>query len=83
MGDEDEDDPYGAGPSAGLDSRHYAFDHGEEDGDIIVMGDQPSSRDPREARGDCAAASADSWHDGRPLLVGFVLDIKGVPGDKW
>jgi G patch domain-containing protein 1 len=84
MGEDEEDDPYGSGPSAGLDSRHYAFDHGEEDNDVIVMGDQPSSKDTRDSRGgNRASASGDHWHDGRPVVVGFILDIKGAPKDKW
>jgi len=83
MGDDDEDDPYGAGPSVDLDSRHYAFDQGEEDDDVIVMGGQPSSKDTRESREDGAPASTDRWHDGRPLVPGFVLDLKLVPTDKW
>jgi hypothetical protein len=82
MGDDDDDDPYGAAPSTGLDDRHYAFDAAEEEDDVIVMGGAPSSRNPRDTVGG-AASSEGYWHDGRPVLVGFVLDIKGVPADKW
>lgn len=80
----DEDDPYGASAGGDSESRHYAFDLGEEDEDVVVMGDQPSSRDSRTVKaGQRSVGGQDRWHDGRPVLAGWVLDVKGVPADKW
>ncbi|WVQ96167.1 hypothetical protein IAU59_003270 [Kwoniella sp. CBS 9459] len=84
--DDDYDDPYAeAGPS----TRQLAFDHGDnEEEDVIVMGSsdrpglgmsakRPHGRDKADRNGE------DRWHDGRPVLVGFALDPKGVPPDRW
>lgn len=73
---DDDDDPYGAGPS--IDKRHYAFDQDEED-DVIVMGGPAKSSTGQKAQ----TGGPDRWHDGKPVLVGFVMDPKGVPEDKW
>lgn len=67
----------GAGPSR--ESRHYAFDTGEEEDDRIVLG-VPAATSSRAAD---TSGSTDRWHDGRPVLTGFTLDPKGVPQDKW
>ncbi|OCF37096.1 G patch domain-containing protein 1 [Kwoniella heveanensis BCC8398] len=90
--DDDFDDPYAeAGPS----TRRLAFDHGEdEDDDVILMGssDRPglgmSSKRKNGRDGERGSRTSDDygddrWHDGRPVLVGFALDPKGVPPDKW
>ncbi|WVQ79390.1 hypothetical protein IAT38_001487 [Cryptococcus sp. DSM 104549] len=85
---DDDDDPYGAGPSTS--SLAFAFDHGDEaDDDVIVMGGasqrpglgsgMPGSRGGQSS----SAGSDDRWHDGRPVLAGFMLDPDGVPADKW
>ncbi|WVF68630.1 hypothetical protein IAT40_003400 [Kwoniella sp. CBS 6097] len=90
--DDDFDDPYAeAGPS----SRHLAFDHGDdEDDDVILMGtsERPGlglgSKKKNDRNGEAPTRNAgrfgeDRWHDGRPVLVGFALDPKGVPPDTW
>lgn len=76
---DDDDDPY-AGPSAEIDSRHFAFDNGEEDEDIVVMGAE-SKEAPKKSQ--ASSGNGDYWHDGRPVLVGFTLEVKGLPADKW
>ncbi|WWD20137.1 hypothetical protein CI109_104613 [Kwoniella shandongensis] len=89
---EDEDDDLYGGPS-GSSSQHFAFNHGdEEDDDVIVMGGPSTSRPGLGSRRgpgrerppfDGGAGGDERWHDGRPVLVGFALDPKGVPPDKW
>ncbi|KAK8849514.1 hypothetical protein IAR55_004848 [Kwoniella newhampshirensis] len=87
--EEEDDDPY-AGPSASG-SQHFAFGEDEDEDDVIVMGG-PSFRPGLgtksgsgrgRAQFDNEKAGEDRWHDGRPVLVGFALDPKGVPPDKW
>lgn len=81
--DDDDDDPYGT-TGASSSSLAFAFDNNaEQDDDIVVMGEssKPTKRpsDPSNR----STASSDTWHDGRPVLPGFVLDPLGVPTDKW
>ncbi|CAK9785011.1 unnamed protein product [Cutaneotrichosporon oleaginosum] len=71
---EDDHDPYGADAT---DRTHYVFDDEDVDGDMIVLG-QPGASNT-VADGARNAASAERWHDGRPVLAGFALDPKGVP----
>jgi G patch domain-containing protein 1 len=79
--DEDEEDPYGP---AGSTDRPYAFDNGDGDDDVIMMGG-PSRTAPRsdQNRSRAPADDLERWHDGRPVLTGFSLDPLGVPPDKW
>lgn len=81
--DDDDDDPYGT-TGASSSSLAFAFDNAtEQNDDVIVMGEmsKPAGRSqnptPRQP------GSTDTWHDGRPVLPGFVLDPLGVPTDKW
>lgn len=76
--DDDDDDPYAAGPSS---AGAFAFEHGDGDDDVIVMGGKEESQDRN--RGTDYAPRDDRWHDGRPILGGFALDPLGVPTDKW
>lgn len=73
-GEDDEEDPYTT--TSGADRTVYAFD--DEDEDNFVMVGQQSARSDRPRVQD-----ENHWHDGRPILRGFVLDPKGVPKDKW
>jgi G patch domain-containing protein 1 len=78
-GMDEDDDPYGAGPSGS--DHHLAFEHDEED-EVVVMGERPglgSSSRPAATE----AGGANHWHDGRPVLPTFQLDPLGVPTDKW
>ncbi|KLT41563.1 DUF1604-domain-containing protein [Cutaneotrichosporon oleaginosum] len=75
---EDDHDPYGADAT---DRTHYVFDDEDVDGDMIVLG-QPGASNT-VADGARNAASAERWHDGRPVLAGFALDPKGVPTETW
>lgn len=79
---EDDDDPYG-NAEASSSSLAFAFDNNAEaDDDIVVMG-QPAPT-PRNGSSNVQKPGAtDTWHDGRPMLSGFVLDPLGVPTDKW
>ncbi|WRT69506.1 uncharacterized protein IL334_006492 [Kwoniella shivajii] len=82
--DNDNDDPYAeAGPS----SRRLAFDLADDDDDVIMMGGSSrpglGSRSNKENVGGRQSSGQDTWHDGRPVLLGFALDPKGVPPDKW
>lgn len=83
--DDEGDDPYAVGPSTS--SRSFAFDHNDDEDDVIVMGGPArpglgiGSTDVRG--GKKTVGGQDHWHDGRPVLVGFMLDPKGVPQDKW
>lgn len=83
--DDEDDDPYGA-EGSGSNSRHFAFDNGEVEDEVIVMGG-PSKPPTRESNGHKALVGegngTDTWHDGRPVLAGFALDPLGVPTDKW
>lgn len=72
--EDDEEDPYTT--TSGADRTVYAFD--DEDEDNFVMVGQQSARSDRPRVQD-----ENHWHDGRPILRGFVLDPKGVPKDKW
>ncbi|ORY34948.1 hypothetical protein BCR39DRAFT_563551 [Naematelia encephala] len=84
--EEDDEDPYGVSHTGG-DGLHFAFDTNEEDGDIVVMGGpsrQPSSiKSGTNGAGRQPLDADDRWHDGRPVLPGFVLDPLGVPTEKW
>lgn len=83
--DDEGDDPYAVGPSTS--SRSFAFDHNDDEDDVIVMGGPArpglgiGSTDV--LGGKKTVGGQDHWHDGRPVLVGFMLDPKGVPQDKW
>lgn len=75
---DDDDDPYGTA-EASSSSLAFAFDNNAEaDDDIVVMGEPAPKTDKPKPPG-----STDTWHDGRPVLQGFVLDPLGVPTDKW
>jgi G patch domain-containing protein 1 len=81
--DDDDDDPYGT-TGASSSSLAFAFDNKvEQDDDIVVMGEpsKPTKRPLDTSKR--PAASTDTWHDGRPVLQGFVMDPLGVPTDKW
>jgi G patch domain-containing protein 1 len=89
--DEEEDDIYNTAGTAGASSssRAFAFDTAEPDEDVVVMGG-PSRADAnrpdragRAVLGRTVPDDVERWHDGRPVLVGFMLDPKGVPPDKW
>ncbi|OWZ54348.1 G patch domain-containing protein 1 [Cryptococcus neoformans 125.91] len=83
--DNEDDDPYAVGPSTS--SRPFAFDHNDDEDDVIVMGGSArpglGMRSTDVGGGQKAVDGEDHWHDGRPVLVGFMLDPKGVPQDKW
>lgn len=81
VAEDDEDDMFSAGPSR--DSLHYAFDSGEVDDDTIVLGQTGTSGGDTTAVTSATPGSTDRWHDGRPIMAGFILDPKGVPQDKW
>lgn len=73
-GEDDEEDPYTT--TSGEDRTVYAFDDGD-DADVIMVGQQSEgSKEPKVRDGN-------HWHDGRPIMQGFVLDPNGVPKDKW
>lgn len=74
-GEDDEEDPYTT--TSGADRTVYAFDDGEAD-DVVMVGQQ-SDRPVAAPK----VQDENHWHDGRPILQGFVLDPKGVPKDKW
>jgi G patch domain-containing protein 1 len=87
--DEDDYDPYTAGPS---NSTEYVFDTADNDDDVIVMGGpsraglgSTSRLPPPPTRSAPAPADlkGDRWHDGRPVLVGFTLDVRPITADKW
>ncbi|BEI88274.1 uncharacterized protein CcaverHIS019_0109920 [Cutaneotrichosporon cavernicola] len=75
---EDDDDPYSADAT---DQTHYVFDNEDVGDETIVLG-QPGAP---ESGGDEARSGSNTarWHDGRPVLTGFVLDPKGVPKETW
>lgn len=83
--DDEGDDPYAVGPSTS--SRSFAFDHNDDEDDVIVMGGParpgPGIGSTDVLGGKKTVGGQDHWHDGRPVLVGFMLDPKGVPQDKW
>lgn len=83
--DIEDDDPYAVGPSTS--SRPFAFDHNDDEDDVIVMGGSARpglGMGSTDVQGGKKAVDAeDHWHDGRPVLVGFMLDPEGVPQDKW
>lgn len=79
---EDDDDPYGTG-EASSSSLAFAFDNlAEADDDIVVMGQPAPTARPGESKTKQPGAT-DTWHDGRPVLPGFVLDPLSAPTDKW
>ena len=79
---DDDDDPYGTA-DASSSSLAFAFDNNAEaDDDIVVMGQPAPTARPGDLRKNQPGAP-DTWHDGRPVLAGFVLDPLGVPTDKW
>ncbi|WVO13770.1 hypothetical protein L204_101392 [Cryptococcus depauperatus] len=80
--DKDDDDPYAIGPSS---SSRLAFEHEDENDDVVVMGGlaKPGISKGTRSVGKAADNSQDRWHDGRLVLIGFMLDPKGVPQDKW
>jgi G patch domain-containing protein 1 len=47
---------------------------------MIVLGQPGASESAGDKR---TVSSTDRWHDGRPVLTGFVLDPKGVPKETW
>jgi G patch domain-containing protein 1 len=65
--------------------RSYAFDTGNDDEDVIVMGgpSRPVAGGKQDQRAREPLNDVDRWHDGRPVLSGFELDPLGVPPDKW
>jgi G patch domain-containing protein 1 len=80
--DDDDDDPYGS-TNASSSSLAFAFDNAaEQNDDVIVMG-EIAKPDRSQAGAPRKSGSTDTWHDGRPVLPGFVLDPLGVPTDKW
>ncbi|ODO06894.1 hypothetical protein I350_04254 [Cryptococcus amylolentus CBS 6273] len=76
---EDDDDPYSAGPSGS----HYAFDNHEQPEDEIITLGPKAGLGSSTSRPSSTSVSHDTWHDGRPILPRFVLDPKGVPQDTW
>lgn len=81
--DDDDDDPYGT-TGASSSSLAFAFDNAtEQNDDVIVMGELAKPADRSQAGTSRKPGSTDTWHDGRPMLQGFVLDPLGVPTDKW
>lgn len=65
-----------------MDSDQYVFDNMEEEDEMIVMGGGTSTTASSKPKPK-TTGSGDRWHDGRPVLVGFVLDVKGIPPEKW
>jgi G patch domain-containing protein 1 len=55
----------------------------EQNDDVIVMGEVLKSAGRSQNQTPRQFGSTDTWHDGRPVLPGFVLDPLGVPTDKW
>jgi G patch domain-containing protein 1 len=81
--DDDDDDPYGT-TGASSSSLAFAFDNAaEQNDDVIVMGEMAKPADRSQPQAPRKTGSTDTWHDGRPVLAGFVLDPLGVPTDKW
>lgn len=78
-GDDDDDDPYGADAT---DRTHYVFDNEDAAADDMIVLGQPDSSGPASDK-PRAGGSSDRWHDGRPVLTGFILDPKGVPKETW
>ncbi|TYJ57838.1 hypothetical protein B9479_001448 [Cryptococcus floricola] len=76
---EDDDDPYSAGPSGS----HYAFDNHEQPEDEIITLGPKAGLGSSTSRPSSTSVSHDTWHDGRPILPRFVLDPKGVSQDTW
>ncbi|KAK4684210.1 G patch domain-containing protein 1, partial [Tremellales sp. Uapishka_1] len=85
---EEDDDPYSTGSTS--QAGRFAFESNNADDDnIIIMGEKPGARaglgSKGKAREDTTASvgKGDRWHDGRPMLAGFVLDVRRVQPDKW
>lgn len=70
--EDDNEDPYTS--TSATDRTLYAFDDGEE-ADVVMIGDRSTEKP--------GVHDENHWHDGHPVLQGFVLDPKGVPKDKW
>lgn len=86
QGVDDDDDPYGqAGPSSS--SRHFAFDHDEDDAITIggpsTLRASASSFPSHVDHSRRSATDTAHYHDGRPVLSGFELDPLSAPPDKW
>ena len=82
--DDDDEDPYG---ERELFSERFAFERGEAEEDVIVMGGPsllgPGGSKKIEIRSEDNRGDTDRWHDGRAVLPAFALDPTGVPSDKW
>lgn len=82
-----------------LDNRRTAYDREEDDdmnqgvvllGEGVVGADRSKKRQSNVQRAEDPKKKARAtgsvgytWHDGRPVIPGFVVDIKVVSNDKW